>query len=259
MSNPLIRKLENFTTFSEDDKQALNKATQQVRHCRAREDIICEGDCPEVVNLLMEGYACRYKDMQDGRRQIIAYFVPGDLCDISVFILREMDHSIATVSPATVALIPRDTMLDLMVHHPRIAQALWWSTLVDEATLRAWIVNVAQRTAYERMAHLLCELFFRLRAVGLTNGHSCQLPVTQAELAETLGLTPVHVNRTLQDLRRDGLLELRGKVLTIFDLSALQRAAQFNPNYLHLGHDGEDFHASHSERGDQGNSMNPPM
>jgi CRP-like cAMP-binding protein len=244
MPNPLIRKLENFATLSDDDKLALDKATRQVRVYRSREDIICEGDYPEAVNLLIEGYACCYKQLEDGRRQIMAYFVPGDLCDINVFILRKMDHSIATLSPATVALIPRDTMLDLMAQHPRITQALWWSTRVDEATLREWVVNLGQRSAHERTAHLLCELFFRLRAMGLTNGNSCTLPVTQGELGDTLGLTVVHTNRMLQDLRRDGLLELKGKHLTILDLNALQEAALFNPNYLHLEHEGAALNAN---------------
>jgi len=248
MPNPLVRKLENFTNLSDDDKLALDKAARQVRVYRTREDIICEGDCPEVVNLLIEGYACRYKQLEDGRRQIMAYFVPGDLCDINVFILRQMDHSIATLSAATVALIPRDTMLDLMAQHPRITQALWWSTLVDEATLRAWVVNLGQRSAYERMAHILCELFFRLKAVGLTNGNACILPVTQGELGETLGLTVVHVNRTLQDLRRDGLVELKGKHLTILDLDTLQKVALFNPNYLHLEHEGGTLDANQRQQ-----------
>jgi CRP-like cAMP-binding protein len=248
MPNPLIRKLENFTKLSDDDRQAVDEATRQVRVYRAREDIICEGDCPEAVNLLIEGYACRYKQLDDGRRQIMAHFVPGDLCDINVFILRQMDHSIATLTPASVAVIPRDTILDLMAHHPRIALALWWSTLVDEATLRAWVVNLGQRSAYERLAHLLCELFFRLRAVGLTNGNSCTLPVTQGDLGDTLGLTLVHTNRMLQDLRRDGLVELKGKHLTILDLSALQRVALFNPGYLHLEQEGEALDANQRER-----------
>ncbi len=244
MPNPLIRKLENFTKLSDDDKLALDKATRQVRVYPAREDIICEGDCPEAVILLIEGWACRCKTLEDGRRQIMAYFVPGDLCDINVFILRQMDHSISTLTPATIALIPRDTMLDLMAQHPRITQALWWSTLVDEATLRAWVVNLGQRSAYERAAHLLCELFYRLRAVGLTNGKSCILPITQGELGDTLGLTIVHTNRMLQDLRRDSVVELRGRILTILDLDALQKVAMFSPGYLHLEHEGEALDAN---------------
>ncbi len=114
--------------------------------------------------------------------------------------------------------------------------------------MRAWVVNLGQRSAYERTAHLLCELFFRLRAVGLTNGNSCTLPITQGELGDTLGLTIVHTNRMLQDLRRDGLVELKGKHLTILDLSALQKVALFHPNYLHLGHEGEALDANQRQQ-----------
>jgi hypothetical protein len=115
---------------------------------------------------------------------------------------------------------------------------------VDEATLREWVVNVGQ--AYELAAHLLWELFFRLRAVGLTNGNSCTLSVTQGELGDTLGLTIVHTNRMLQDLRRDGLIELKGKHPAVLDLNALQKVALFNPNYLHLEHKGEALPANNT-------------
>jgi CRP-like cAMP-binding protein len=249
MDNPLIRKLENFSRLSDEDRQALENAASQIKHYHSREDIIREGDPPAGVNLILNGWACRYKHLEDGRRQIVAYFVPGDLCDLRVFILRQMDHSIMTLSPATVAAIPRDTILDLMERYPRITKALWWSTLVDEAILREWIVNVGQRTAYERIAHVLCELFVRLGSVGLTDGDTCEIPVTQAELADTVGLSTVHVNRTLQELRRNRLIDLRGKSLTILDLSALQDAAMFNANYLHLGHEGDNLDANHREPG----------
>ncbi|MBQ0822860.1 helix-turn-helix domain-containing protein [Microvirga sp. HBU67558] len=257
MLNPLVRKLENFAWLSDDDRRALETATRQVRAYRPREDVIHEGDQPESVKLLLDGWACRCKQLEDGRRQIMAFFVPGDLCDVRVFILRQMDHSIMTLSPATVATIPRDTMLALMEQHPRITQALWWSTLVDEAVLREWVVNLGQRSADERLAHLLCELFIRLQAVGLTRGNTCELPVTQGELADTLGLTTVHVNRTLQELRRDGLVDLRGKTLTLRDLDGLQRLALFNPNYLHLEHEGEELNANHRRPDAPGGAASP--
>jgi CRP-like cAMP-binding protein len=255
--NPLIRKLENFTVLSDEDRHALEHAAHQVRCYGFREDIIREGDRPEAVKLLIEGWACRYKHLKDGRRQIMAYLMPGDLCDVRAFLLCEMDHSIMTLSPATVATLPRETLLGLMERHPRIAQALWWSTLVDEATLREWIVNVGQRTAYERTAHLLCEVFLRLRAVGFAQGNTCELPVTQAELADTLGLTTVHVNRTLQDLRRDGLIELRGKRLGIRDLRGLEQVALFTPNYLHLEHEGVGLDANSRQQSDPDRVVHP--
>ncbi|MGY2053125.1 Crp/Fnr family transcriptional regulator [Methylobacterium sp. JK268] len=245
MATYLIRKLEQFTRLSVDDRQALERAASgKLRRLAAREDIVREGDAPRRVNLLLDGWACRYKVLEDGRRQIAAFLLPGDLCDIRLFILRSMDHSVGTLSPATVAEISRETILDLTDNFPRVSRALWWYSLVEEATQREWTTNLGQRDALERIAHLFCEVFIRLRSVGLTDGTSCDLPVTQVELADATGLSTVHVNRTLQELRARGLVVLRGKVLTIPNLAALQDAALFSPNYLHLEREGQDLDAN---------------
>ncbi|MDR7039784.1 CRP-like cAMP-binding protein [Methylobacterium sp. BE186] len=239
MPQHLIRKLGQFTHLSEEDRRALEDATsRKVRIFGAHQDIISEGDAPEHVNLILEGWACRYKQLEDGRRQIISFFLPGDLCDPHVFVLREMDHSIGTITPVRLAEISPDAILDLTDEHPRITRALWWEMLVKVAIQREWTVNLGQRTGLERIGHLLCELFIRLRGVGLTEGDSCLLPVTQVELGDATGLSNVHVNRVLQELRASGLIVLRGKRLTIPDLEALQRVALFNANYLHLDREG---------------------
>lgn len=245
MATHLIRKLEQFTRLSSRDKLVLDQvSTEGLRQLGAREDIIREGERPQVVNLILSGWACRYKYLEDGRRQIIAFFLPGDLCDNHVFVLREMDHSIGTLTPVTVAQIPRPRIEEVSLHHPRITQALWWESLVNMAIQREWTVSLGQRNATERLAHLLCELFLRGRSVGLVEGNSCELPLKQAELADALGLSTVHVNRTLQDLRTAGLIALKGKMLTIPDLNALQTAAQFNANYLHLNREGRHLDAN---------------
>jgi CRP-like cAMP-binding protein len=236
----LIRKLEQFATLSAEDKRALElAASQKTRHVGTREDVIREGDRPRHVNLILEGYACRYKSLEDGRRQILAFCIPGDLCDARMFILKQMDHSIGALSPVRLAEIPGEAFVALTESSPPIARAFWWNALVEEAIAREWTLNVGQRSAYERMAHLLCEFFIRLQGVGLANGDSCELPMTQAELADALGLSTVHVNRTLQELRANRLITLRGKTLVIHDLGALEQAALFNPNYLHLGAGGQ--------------------
>jgi CRP-like cAMP-binding protein len=148
MAHPLILKLEQFTRLSSEDRRALNHAASlQQRRLGPRHDIIHEGDRPEFVNLILDGWACRYKTLEDGRRQITAFFVPGDICDLKVFILREMDHSIGTLSPVLLAEIPRDVVLDLTEGSSRLARALWWSTLVSEAIEREWVVNLGQRSA----------------------------------------------------------------------------------------------------------------
>ncbi len=239
MNNPLLRKLANFTELSEEEIKAVEDSCMDVREVGAREDVISQGDRTGGVKLLLEGFACRYKTLEDGRRQIVAYFVPGDLCDLRVFILKRMDHSIGAIPPSKVATLAPDNVLKLMHNYPALTRALWWSTLVEEAIAREWIVNVGQRNALERMAHLFCELLYRFRAVGLNQGLSCTLPLTQVELAETLGLSSVHVNRTLQELRRQKLITLDGGTLTIQNLEALEELSFFNPDYLHQDYRGD--------------------
>lgn len=245
MQNPLIRKLEQFTRLSVEDKRVLaDAAGHSIRRLRPREDIVREGARPQAVSLFLDGWACRYKTLDDGRRQITSFFIPGDLCDVDLCVMREMDHSVGTLTAVTVAAISRDFLQEITERHHRLKHALCWAMLVNAATQREWILSLGQRSALERMAHLLCELFVRLRGVGLTNGVSCELPVTQAEFADAMGLSPVHVNRTLQELRGAGLVVLKGRVLTIPDLAALQRAGLFNDNYLHLGHEGKHLDAN---------------
>jgi CRP-like cAMP-binding protein len=182
--------------------------------------------------------------LEDGRRQITTFLLPGDLCDVRMFILKRMDHSVSAVSHATVAQIPASDIMSLTEKHPRLARAFWWSSLVEEAINREWIVNLGQRPALERMAHLFCEIFVRLDGVGLTSENSCEIPLTQAELGEALGISTVHVNRTLMELRDSGLLSLEGRTLEIPDLNALKTAASFNENYLHLDREGQEFDAN---------------
>jgi CRP-like cAMP-binding protein len=233
----LIRKLENFAPLPEEERRALLDATSTIRRYAAHEDLIQEGAPTDGVKIILDGLACRYKVLPDGRRQIVAYFVPGDMCDLRVFLLKRMDHSIGTLCPVEAALLPQESLLELTERYPRLTRALWWSTLVEEAITREWIVNVGYRTAFERMAHLFCEIFLRLQAVGLTDENRCDLPLTQTELADTLALSAVHVNRTLMDMRRAHLVTFQGGQLIIHDRQALQSVAGFDPNYLHL--DGE--------------------
>ena len=231
--NILTRKLEGWGEFSASDKEVLDKVIAQTCSVDPRQDLIREGEQPNNVRLILDGLACRYKLLRDGRRQIFAYLVPGDFCDLHTFVLKSMDHSIATVSRCEVVEIPRQTVLDLTENHPRIAQALMWVTLVDEGTLREWIVNIGQRSARESLAHLLCELLVRLEAVGLVQGGDYDLPLTQAELGDTLGLSVVHVNRVLKHLRTKGLVTVSERSVRIPDVKKLKDYAGFNPNYLH--------------------------
>lgn len=245
MSVHLIRKLEQFVRLSQAEKRALERLGRaRLRHFPARADIAVEGESPDAVNLILDGWACRYKALEDGRRQIVSFFVPGDMSDLNSFILRQLDHSQAAVTPVIAAEISRDMLDEITDGHPRVVQAFWWETLVTASIQREWTLSLGQRTAAERLAHLFCELFIRLRSVGLTDGDSCDFPVPQTALAEAAGLSPVHVNRTLMTLREAGLLSLARRQLTIPDLGALMSAGLFNPNYLHLEQEGRHLDAN---------------
>ena len=234
MDNPLIRKFERLTPLSFEDRELLAAATKRSRLVGPHRDIIVEGGIPDDVHLIVSGVACRHKTIENGARQIVAYLLPGDFCDLHVFILVQMDHTISTLTECAVVDLPRETVLRL-TERPAIARALWWATLVDEGTLREGLINIGQRRAEERMAHFLCEMMMRLDAVDLVNDNTFELPLTQNELGESLGLSTVHVNRTLQKLRGSGLIAFERKTVTVLNPKALQALCGFNPNYLHLG------------------------
>jgi CRP-like cAMP-binding protein len=233
--NPFVRKLESFTALPEADRAMLERISAEPRMVAPRTDLVREGDKPDGVFLVMDGMVCRHKLRANGRRQIMAYLLPGDLCNLDVALLNEMNHTITTLSACKVVRLAPETIADILEHHPAVARALRMRTLVDEATLREWLVNIGCRSAPERMAHLFCELLVRLRAVGRATKDSYALPITQADLADTTGLSNVHVNRTLQELRQQGLIELKGGCLTILNLPRLRAIAEFKANYLHLG------------------------
>lgn len=243
--SPLIRKLEQFVRLSPADRAILVRvAAERVRNFGSRIDIMREGDKPKDVHLILSGWACRYKQLEDGRRQVVSFFLPGDICDLNVFILTEMDHSIGTITPVTIADLPREFFDEIGAGHPRIATAFWWESLVNASIQREWTMNLGQRTASERIAHMLCEIFFRLRLAGLTHGETCDFPLTQSDLADATGLSKVHVNRTLQELRSASLIVLKGKTLVVPDLERLMSAGLFNPNYLHMDREGRQLDAN---------------
>jgi CRP-like cAMP-binding protein len=233
LATPLVAKLQTRARLSDQDRDDLHSLYADARDIGARRSIIREGDRPDHVHLMVEGWAARYKLLPDGARQITAFLIPGDFCDLHVTILGEMDHGIATLTRSKVAFIPR-AQIEALTERPSLAKAFWWSTLVDEAVLRSWIVNIGRRDAYEAIGHLFCELYVRMKNIGLADGHRFELPLTQEEIGDALGLTSVHVNRVLQRLRSEDLISFRHGLLTIHDYRTLEKASGFNPNYLHM-------------------------
>ncbi len=241
MDNTLVKKLAGYTPLGAEDKQLLASISRNTRSVPAHTDLAREGEKPTSVHLILEGFACRYKFTAEGNRQIMAYLLPGDFCDLNVFVLKQMDHSMATISPCTVVDIPQVDIL-MLLQRPTLSLALWCAALVDAAVLREWLVNVGQRRAGQRLAHVLCELLLRLRIVGLAV-NSYDLPLSQKDLADTIGVSGVHLNRVLQELRRQDLISWKDEILVIKDIDRLMVYSGFNPNYLHIGSQGANIAA----------------
>ena len=233
-NNALLRKLATFADLSGEEVELLNEATRDIRTVAAKSDIISEGDRPEHLHLITQGWAARYKVLPNGARQITAFLIPGDFCDLHGKVLKAMDHSIVALTPCKVAWVASDSFDRLTIEHSDLTRALWWGTLLDEAILRNWIVNNSRRDAYQRIAHLLCELHARVQTIGMVDDGRLDMPLTQTELADATGLTAVHVNRTLQRLRGEDLIELSGRVLRIENIAELKKVAGFDENYLHV-------------------------
>jgi CRP-like cAMP-binding protein len=233
MTNRFIDKLSSFGALDSDDIARLTAATSKPDRYSQRQDLIREGDRPGHVFVIVEGWACRYKILPSGTRQILAFLMPGDCCDLHVGLLEEMDHCIQAITPALVATISRDEMDAMMSQHPKIAQALYIAQLVDEGTMRAWITSMGRRSSIERVAHLMCELYLRARNIGLATEAEFALPLSQALLADSLGMTAVHLNRVLKELRVSGAMTLQRGSLLISNAAKLVQIAGFDENYLH--------------------------
>jgi CRP-like cAMP-binding protein len=233
MPNQFIKKLRGFGRLGDADIDAQVLATARPRRLPQKHDLIREGDRPGPVFVMLEGWAYRYKILSNGTRQVLAFLMPGDACDLHVGLLGEMDHSIQTLTGALVATIGRVEIEKIFEDHPQIANAMYVSQLVDEGTMRAWITSMGRRSSVERVAHLMCELFIRARNIGLKTDLVFDLPLSQLLLADSLGMTAVHLNRVLKDLREVNVMTLKRGCLSITDIGKLIRIAGFDDNYLH--------------------------
>ncbi|WP_264049990.1 Crp/Fnr family transcriptional regulator [Methylobacterium flocculans] len=230
----LTRKLESIITLSDVERRALERLPISRRQLPARRDIVRDGDHPSQCCLLLDGWAFRYKLLDEGKRQILSVHIPGDIPDLQSLHLPVMDHSLGTLTACTVAFIPHEAMYELTRQHPGITAALWRDTLVDAAIFREWMTNIGRRSTLGRITHLFCELYLKLHAMGLAENHVCEMALTQGDIADAIGVSNVHVNRVLQDLRSQGLLTLQGQRLVIQDWAQLTKRAEFDPAYLHL-------------------------
>ena len=200
----------------------------------ARTDIIAQGQNPTHLHIIVEGFACRYKIMPNGRRSIVGLMLPGDICDLHVKILGSMDHGIGTLSECRVKMVPYDEVDAMLEDHPKIARAFWWSTLVDEGILRQWLANMGRLRSDRHMAHLFCEMHTRLGVVGIASEVGFPFPLTQEEMADVLGVAPVHVNRVIQVLRAQGIVASQDRWVTFPDRDRVMAFAEFDAEYLHL-------------------------
>ena len=217
------------------DRARLRALVGDARAVPARTDLAHQGDRPERVHVVLDGVACRYRLTEEGGRSIMNLVLPGDFCDLHVFVLNRMDHSVGTLTECRVVSVAPATLDALTAEHPRIARALWWSTLVDESITREWLVGMGRRRSDRQLAHLFCEMHVRLRLVGRAEPDAFAQPLTLAELGDALGRSMVHVGRSLQTLRDEGLVVVLNRTVMIPDMAALRRYAGFDPSYMHLG------------------------
>ncbi|HEX6374284.1 MAG TPA: Crp/Fnr family transcriptional regulator [Allosphingosinicella sp.] len=232
----MVCRLERRSPLGEADRQALLGLPHIIRELPQYAHIIRDGDRPEHCCLLLGGFAHRYKLTGEGGRQIISIHMASEFVDLQNGLLAVADHSVQTLTDAEVALIPRRAIEDLALSNPSVGRALWIDTLIDASIFREWVVNVGRRDSRARVAHLLCEFSLRLEAAGLANNHHYELPMTQEQLADAVGLTSVHVNRVLKQLGEDRLISRDRRRIVIEDWTGLRNAGDFNERYLH--HDG---------------------
>jgi CRP-like cAMP-binding protein len=214
------------------EEDALRKLPMRVETIATREDVVAEGGRPDACCLIVQGFFSGHKKVGGGHRQITSFHLPGDIPDLHAMLLDRVDFSVSALTPSSVAFIAHRALRDAMVEAPTLCEKFWRHSLTAAVIGRVWLSSVGRHTAYQRMAHLFCELFTRMRMLGLGESDGFLLPMTQVDLADALGLSTVHVNRTLQQLRRDGVIKSRGRHIAFTNLDRLRDAADFDADYL---------------------------
>jgi len=234
MIDSLLLKLRKRDTISPEEEEVLRDIIAEVEEVPARKTVVRRGEPLNRSILLLEGLMCRHKDLRDGGRQITALHVTGDFLDLHGFTLKQVDHDVMALSPCRIAYARHDDLTRLTETHPHLTRLLWFSTNLDAAIHREWEVSLGQRTGAARAAHLFCEVYTRLEIVGRLDGGAYALPMNQSELGECLGLTVVHTNRVLKELREQGLVQFGKGRVVIEDIEGLKAYAEFDPTYLYL-------------------------
>lgn len=230
-----LKKLRARNDISAEEERVIRAAVSEERELKADQTFVRAGEELRHSTILLEGLLCRYKDLRQGQRQITEVHVAGDWPDLHGFTLKYLDHNLMTMTPCRIAMIPHERLYDITEKYPHLTRVYWFSTNLDASIHREWELSLGRRPAIARVAHLFCELHVRLGIVGLADDEGYDLQLTQSDLAECLGLTSVHVNRTLKELREQKLVEFRGGRVMLMDLEGLRRTAEFDPAYLYLG------------------------
>lgn len=234
MLESLFLKLQQRDVLAEHEKTLLSSTITGVKRFATRQDMVTEGSRPSTSTLLTEGFAARYKLTADGGRQITAIHVPGDFVDLHGFLLKQMDHGIMALSGCTVASADHSALRNITETAPHLTRLLWLDTLVDGAIHRNWIVAMGRRSRASHLAHLVCELYVRLQVVQKTDRESFYFPLSQVEMADVLGISPVHMNRVFHQLRRENVMDWSDQTISIHDWPKLQAIAEFDSGYLVL-------------------------
>jgi CRP-like cAMP-binding protein len=234
MIEKAVLKLKARDAVSDEEERVLRDAVARAEDVPSDRNVVRAGEELKVSLLLLDGLMCRYKDLRNGQRQIMELHVPGDFLDLHGFLLKRLDHHVISLVPSRIAIVPHQKLAAITTDHPHLTRLLWLSTLIDAAIHREWLLSLGRRSAIARVAHFFCEMHTRLRIVELADGDGFPLRITQTDLAECLGLTPVHVNRTLKALREGGLAVFRDGRVEMRDLAGLQRVAEFDPDYLQI-------------------------
>jgi CRP-like cAMP-binding protein len=231
---PMVRKLELWRPLGDAEQAAILALPHTIRELKAHQYVVWDGDKPQNACLLLTGFAFRHKIAGNGSRQILSIHMRGDLLDLQNSLLGKADHNVQMITDGTLALIPVQAVIDIAFQYPAIGMAMWYETLVEGSIFREWILNVGRRDAFTAIAHLLCEFALRAEVAGIGESTHYDLPLTQEQLADAVGLTSVHVNRTLMRLEEEGHIRRERRTIQIDDWQKLAKVADFEPRYLHL-------------------------